>query len=266
MLKKQAPTMAAPYPFRIGCGKSQEDPNSNSLESHYRSCMTLAGDTPVPTPDGWTLLNEITEGQEVFDQAGRQHRVQAVCHRQPEEVFLVMFDDESRLLTGARQPWVTLSHNLRHKPHRGTFHLPDWAADFAPATTDQVRDSLMHRRGTLVEAMHSIPLARPLVLPDRDLPIDPYLLGLWLGDGTSSGPVITCHEDDEPHYREKALAAGERWRATRGRNHVLSCSMARGPHPLLRNRLRQLEVLNHNTFQCCISAPAWATDWTCSGV
>ena len=93
--------------------------------------------------------------------------------------------------------------------------------------------------------MHSVPLAKPLVLPHRELPIDPYLLGLWLGDGTSSSPVITCHEDDEPHYREKALAAGERWRTTRGRNRVLSCSMARGPHPLLRNRLSQLEVLNH---------------------
>ena len=244
-MKIQAPTTATPCPFRIGCGKSQEDHNVNTVPSHSRGCMSLAGDTPVPTPDGWTTLNEITVGQEVFDQAGRQHRVLAVCHRQPEEVFLVMFDDESHLLAGARQPWVTLSHNLRHKTHRGTFHLPDWAANFAPATTDQVRDSLIHRRGTLVEAMHSIPLAKPLVLPDRDLPIDPYLLGLWLGDGTSSSPVITCHEDDEPYYREKSLVAGERWRTTRGRNHVLSCSMARGPHPLLRNRLRQLEVLNN---------------------
>ena len=121
LLKKQAPTTAALCPFRIGCGKSQEDPNSNSLASHYRSCMSLAGDTPVPTPDGWTLLNEITEGQEVFDQAGRQHRVLAICHRQPEEVFLVMFDDESHLVAGARQPWVTCRITSGTRPTEGPF-------------------------------------------------------------------------------------------------------------------------------------------------
>jgi len=32
---------------------------------------------------------------------------------------------------------------------------------------------------------HSIPVADPIVLPDLKLPIDPYLLGVWLGDGHS---------------------------------------------------------------------------------
>ena len=57
--------------------------------------------------------------------------------------------------------------------------------------------------------MHSVPVARPLRLPDADLPIDPYILGLWLGDGSSTAPNITCHRDDEHYYRERAIAAGE---------------------------------------------------------
>ena len=84
------------------------------------------------------------------------------------------------------------------------------------------------------------------MLPDRELlPIDPYLLGLWLGDGSSGSPVIISHRDDEPHYRESALSAGENWRIMTDRNGVLTCSMARGPDPLFLIRLRQLDVLNN---------------------
>lgn len=43
---------------------------------------------------------------------------------------------------------------------------------------------------------HSIPVAKPLQLPEADLPIDPYVLGAWLGDGFSSHGMI-CGEDDE---------------------------------------------------------------------
>ena len=99
--------------------------------------------------------------------------------------------------------------------------------------------------GTLVEAMHTIPLARPLQLPKRHLPIDPYLLGLWLGDGTSAVADITCHTDDEPHYRYRAWVAGENWRI---RNFggpggdVLTCTLSGEPQPRFLTRLGELGV------------------------
>jgi len=39
---------------------------------------------------------------------------------------------------------------------------------------------------------HCIPLAGSLDLPDADLPVDPYMLGAWLGDGDKGGAQITC--------------------------------------------------------------------------
>ena len=147
--------------------------------------MALAGETPVPTLEGWMLINKIRPGQTVFDQSGRQNTVVAVCHREPEPVFRVAFDDESYLTAGADQPWVTATHPLRHRAHTGGFRIENLAWDFLPPTTEQIQSSLIHRRGSLIEAMHSVPVAGPLILPGRELPIDPYLLGLWLGDGTS---------------------------------------------------------------------------------
>ena len=180
----------------------------------------------------------------MFDQAGHPCTVVAVCHRQPEPLFHVTFEDKSYLVAGGQQPLVTASHSLRHKTHKGNFAIRDWAWDFAPPTTLDVREFLIYQRESLAEAMHSVPLAMPLILPDQDPLIDPYLLGLWPGDGSSGGPVITCHRDDEGHYRQRALEAGENWRIINDRNGVLTCSLAHGPHRLLVTRLRELGVLN----------------------
>ena len=87
--------------------------------------MALADKTPIPTPDGWIPLYQIAQGQTVFDQAGRPCTVGAVCHREPEPVFRVTFDDESPLIAGAQQPWVTITHRLRYRIHTGNFAFRD---------------------------------------------------------------------------------------------------------------------------------------------
>ena len=41
-------------------------------------------------------------------------------------------------------------------------------------------------------ANHSVDCAAPLELPTAELPIPPYTLGAWLGDGTSASASLTC--------------------------------------------------------------------------
>ena len=174
----------------------------------------------------------------------------AICQREPEPVYEVIFDDGCSLLAGANHPWVTMLHSHRHRTHKGKFYLGDWASNFSFLTTVEIRGTLVYRSGTLVESTHSVPVARPLKTPRADLPIDPYLLGLWLGDGTSTAPHITCHRDDEPHYRQKALAAGENWRILSERDGVLTCTLSRGPKPIFRTRLRALGLLGNKHIPC----------------
>ena len=45
-------------------------------------------------------------------------------------------------------------------------------------------------------ANHAIAVAGPLVLPEGDLPIAPYFLGVWLGDGSSGSNQITTADPD----------------------------------------------------------------------
>ena len=61
-----------------------------------------------------------------------------------------------------------------------------------PITTRAIRDSL--RIGGKLN--HAVPVAPPLRLATADLPIEPRLLGLWLGDGDSAGAGFTTADPE----------------------------------------------------------------------
>src|SRR5260370_19629751 len=50
--------------------------------------------------------------------------------------------------------------------------------------------------GSIPRANHAIAVAGPLKLPDVNLPIAPYFLGVWLGDGSSYNNQITTADPD----------------------------------------------------------------------
>ena len=54
-------------------------------------------------------------------------------------------------------------------------------------------------------ANHAVAVAQPLRLAPRNLPLDPYLLGAWLGDGHTSDAMITSAD---PEVLDRIRAAG----------------------------------------------------------
>lgn len=81
---------------------------------------------------------------------------------------------------------------------------------------------------------HAVAVAAPFQLPHIDLPIDPYVLGAWLGDGDSNGGAIT---NFDPEIVERIAAAGVpvTRHKTPGRYGLLG----------LRRELRSLGVLDN---------------------
>jgi deoxycytidine triphosphate deaminase len=143
----------------------------------------LATHTPVPTPTGWTTMGEIEPGDEVFDERGWPSSVVATS-----EVMLgrrclrVLFSDGQEIIADADHRWLTTAKRDReHGRHRARV-----------VTTADIAASLRTRG----EWTHQVQLAGPLQCPERGLPIDPYVLGIWLGDGASTAAQITSA--DEP--------------------------------------------------------------------
>ena len=208
-------------------------------------CVSLASDTLIPTPDSWITLADAEQGQRVFDETGRECSVKWILPPRTERVYRVSFDDGAVIEAGPRHPWMTLTHAVRTLISQKRYSLAQWCAGFWPITTQELRDSLIHRSGNQEHAKHAIPLAGALHLPEADLDVHPYLLGLWLGDGDSRSSLIICSADDEPHYMQRMQAIGENWRVMRNVNNTLQCSLAGEPIPRLRTRLRHLGVLEN---------------------
>jgi replicative DNA helicase len=61
-------------------------------------------------------------------------------------------------------------------------------------TTEQIAATL--KVGSDARPNHSVATARPLCLPDADLPLPPYVLGVWLGDGSSSSAEFTSADPE----------------------------------------------------------------------
>lgn len=113
------------------------------------------------------------------------------------------------------KPHLALANTARERAYK--------PAPAPRGSTRSTRDIVASLRiGQALRANHAVLNPRPLCLPDALLPVDPFVLGVWLGDGTSANGGITCAIEDRETVDEVARlgypvtqGAGMRW-GTRG--------------------------------------------------
>ena len=159
--------------------------------------------TPIRTIEGWKTMGTIEIGDTVFDENGNPCRVQYVSPIYTDhECFLIDFCDGSQVVADKGHKWYVESDNTfeyllgdLNGRNGKTGRLPANQVSRKNGIMDTGEISVAYKtvrgRNTL-----AIPVANPLDFPELDLPIPPYTLGLWLGDGNSASPRITCHRDD----------------------------------------------------------------------
>ncbi len=132
----------------------------------------LALGTPLPTPDGWTTMGEVCEGDILLDADGRPTTVVAatdVMHDRP--CYRITFDDGTSVVADAEHQWLTETRRSRRSAGRQA----------SVKTTKEIAETV--RCPTAGRSLnHSVRTAAPLDLPERDLPIPPYALGASLVD------------------------------------------------------------------------------------
>ena len=164
----------------------------------------LALDTPLPTPTGWTTMGDVAVGDLLYDAEGRPTRVVAatdVMTGRP--CFEVEFSDGSRIVADAEHQWLTETRAARKSR---------WAAanQYNRARNQRIHSQVVTtqemaatvRVGGESRANHAVLNAAPLSGSVADLPVPPYALGAWLGDGHSASARITCETDEIPMFLE----------------------------------------------------------------
>ena len=139
----------------------------------------LAVDTPIATPTGWSTMGDLEVGDEVFGPDGKPTSVIAKSDVKHIDCYRVRFDDGTSLVCDAEHLWETWAR--RDGNDRAVRSVGDIAATI---------------RTPQGQAHHRIPVTEPLVLPEADLSLDPYVLGVWLGDCKRTSGEFTTAADD----------------------------------------------------------------------
>lgn len=124
-------------------------------------------DAKVLTPTGYVQMGDIKVGDLVISSNGTSVPVTGVYPQGKKEVFKVSFSDGSSTECCGEHLWFT--QTLNEKRH---------GKGFSVKQTSEMQVLTKHR-----QKIHKIPLVQPVQFNKQEVSVDPYLLGLLLGDG-----------------------------------------------------------------------------------
>jgi len=178
----------------------------------------LALETEIPTPNGWKRMADIHVGDYVFGQDGRPSRVTLESETFHKPMYRVTFDDGASVDASEDHIWTVQTHNsmqtcrrvsktcARTSRRKHEYHGDGW---YELTTKEMFGDYIKPHTSGRNEYRYRVPMNNAVEYPERDLPIHPYLLGAWLGDGTSKDASITVNEDDIPETTRLFAECGE---------------------------------------------------------
>jgi hypothetical protein len=144
----------------------------------------------VPTPEGFKNHGDLKKGDYVFGSDGHPVRVVATTQVFHDgECYEIEFNNGLKIKCGADHLWKVGKKSKKRIP--GTF-IKDKCCGKRFG-----RDELILSTKKIFAHSHkqdrrlSIDVNIKTILPEKKLLVDPYVLGVWLGDGSKSGCLIT---------------------------------------------------------------------------
>jgi superfamily II DNA or RNA helicase len=167
--------------------------------------------TLIYTPSGMKPMGDIEIGDEVIGSNGNKCKVTGVFPQGKKDTYKITFNDEFSILSGDEHLWSVSS------PNYGKNRKNDRIKKSLVLSTKQMfeggkilikGEGVNSARDYEIETYYKssngnnkwqIPIVKPIRFERNDvLPIDPYLLGLGLGDGSFKNKNInfSLHKDD----------------------------------------------------------------------
>lgn len=155
-------------------------------------------DSLVSTPKGFKRMGEISVGDEVSDPYGGNSTVLGVYPQGKHLSYEITFKDGRTVTSGAEHLWKVYSPNWKRRGNDGWKVVP--------------LKEIIKRQSKSSNYSFHVQLPDPVYKEEANLPIDPYIFGLFLGDGgfttnsltfTNPEPKIieAIREKLQPGYR-----------------------------------------------------------------
>lgn len=171
-------------------------PDEFSFERILESAEMFYGGGPlrvdqrVATPSGWRQIGQLEAGDEVFGPDGKPTTVLGVFPQGELDLYRVTFSDGVEVVCDGSHRWTVQTKGNKAKTWR-TFTL-----------NEMLHRGLRYEHQSGGWYRFNVPITKPLALPEAALPVDPYLLGYMIGNGsfTTGSPTITSAPGDEAEW------------------------------------------------------------------
>lgn len=145
----------------------------------------LALDTLIPTPKGFKKLEDLVVTDEILDENGNICRITYKSDIYfNHNCYKITFKCGEEIIAGENHWWVASTPNQRWKNKESLY------------TTKELYKKHKQLQKQKNSRFLSIKNTKPLKLSKKEYIIEPYILGLWLGDGSSNGYVFTTKDKD----------------------------------------------------------------------
>ena len=220
----------------------------------------LSLDTRIPTPYGDKTMRDIEVGDYVYAIDGSPTKV---IYTSPifknHKCYEVEFEDGEKIVCDEDHLWYVQTKNYRNRisyipktnRKRANFDSLDEYGYKTLKITDIIKDykkSVVKHGKRYVEYKYRVPIANALYKDAVNLPLHPYLLGLWLGDGHSSSVRITCDDKDINEICSYVEQTGHTTKIYKNKNRCSSIGVdigIKGKENVFMKSLRELNLINN---------------------
>ena len=156
---------------------------------------SLPNSEPVLTPKGWVKMGDIKIGDKIIGSDGNQQYVIGVYSQGVRTIYKVEFTDNTFVNCDEEHLWSVNTLNMRTAKTRvegKSVYKPNYGYKVVK-TSDMM--NFIKKRGRY---NYRLPVVSPINFNEKDVLINPYLLGLLLGDGSicDSGVRISTKDDE----------------------------------------------------------------------
>lgn len=137
---------------------------------------------PVLTPTGYVPMGSLKVGDLVMNPNGSPVRIGDIVEQGTTEIYEVEFQDGRKVRCGANHLWATCRNGKKF---------------YIMRTVDYMKRKLKQGSPGKEHYPYKIPELNPLNFDERSITVDPYVLGVLLGDGYICGDQVRFSTADE---------------------------------------------------------------------
>ena len=177
----------------------------------YMRGRAMPLDTPVLTPDGFRPIGSLAVGDLVIGSNGEPTPVIGVFPQGEKDIYRVTAHDGGSTLCSGDHLWAVATRDDRR---RGK-----------PLRVLTTREMIGNLRASHYHHRYELPLhTAPVCFPHREVPMDPYALGLLLGDGCLTGTTTPAFATGDAELAQalQRLLPGIEVRPEKGPDYALN--------------------------------------------